>query len=73
MHRTQVITLGLAVVLMAGCSNMKPQYTKDDYKAANKYCLDQSNSDKKASPDGKNECNLLISVDNFRLNCFLIL
>lgn len=48
MHRIQTIALSIAVVFMASCSNMRPQYTKDDYKAANKYCLDQSNSDKKA-------------------------
>jgi hypothetical protein len=47
MHRIKTITLSIAAVLMAGCSNMGPQYTKDDYKVANKYCLDQSNADKR--------------------------
>ena len=30
----------------------------------------RSNSEIKASPAGKNDCTLFISVDNFRLNCF---
>lgn len=48
MRHIKIAVLSIAILSMTGCSSTGPQYTKDDYKTASRYCLEGSNADKKA-------------------------